>query len=476
MSTVYKPTEFQTRVLSVPADCDIALLGGRGGGKSWALGWLILQHIQTYGQRASILYVRKEWPGLRDFEKVLLELVKAAYPDATYNLKDMIWRIPNGATIEMSQCSTITQSYGKLQGRSFSMVMVDELGLYPDFSVVDTLRSNLRAPKGVATRMVIAANPNGANHSGILKRYVRKLEPWKISSLPGIAERIIHCPSTFRDNPRLNRAEYETQLRQSSAGDEGRLAAWLDGDWESGLSDLFFSSTFDETRNVVPSEDVFPAYCKPFLGADWGTSKPAYCGLFARALRPIQMGTQHIAKGSIILVDEVHTQSGDDLNSGDGSTVEEFAVPVMSMWESWGLPGRPKGVCDDGIFAKFGGRNAPSVADQFRNSGVTFNKAGKGFRRGGWELMRSMLSNAGSDKPGLYFTDLAGYALSTIPFLPRDPRRSDDVRSDGPDHAADAVRYALLGSGAVEKKKIGSYYGRTAHSRKIEGVERAVWV
>ncbi len=243
MSTVYKPTEFQTRVLSVPVDCDIALLGGRGGGKSWALAWLMLQYIQAYEQRASILYVRKEWPGLRDFEKVLLELVKAAYPDATYNLKDMIWRIPNGGTIEMSQCSTITQSYGKLQGRSFSMVMVDELGLYPDFSVVDTLRSNLRAPKGVPTRMVIAANPNGANHSGILKRYVRKLEPWKISSLPGIAERIIHCPSTFRDNPRLNRAEYETQLRQSSAGDEGRLAAWLDGDWESGLSDLFFSST-----------------------------------------------------------------------------------------------------------------------------------------------------------------------------------------------------------------------------------------
>ena len=180
------------------------------------------------------------------------------------------------------------------------------------------------------------------------------------------------------------------------------------------------------------------------------------------------MGTQHIAKGSVILVDEVHTQSGDDLNSGDGSTVEEFAVPVMRMWEFWGLPGRPKGVCDDGIFAKFGGRNAPSVADQFRNFGVTFNKAGKGFRRGGWELMRSMLSKAGSDKPGLYFTDLAGYALSAIPFLPRDPRRSDDVRSDGPDHAADAVRYALLGSGTVEKKQIGSYYGRAAHAREIE--------
>lgn len=474
--SILKPTNFQRKVLSIPLDVDVALLGGRGGGKSWCLAWLIIQHIETYGQRASILYVRKEWPGLRDFEKVLFELIKAAYPDATYNLKDMIWRIPNGATIELSQCSTILQSYGKLQGRSFSMVMVDELGMYPDFSVVDTLRSNLRAPKGVATRMVVAANPNGALHSAILKRYVRALEPWKISSLPGIADRIIHCPSTFRDNPKIDQGKYKRQLEQSSSGDPGRLMAWLDGDWESGLSDLFFSSVFDETRNVVPSGDDWPAYCKPFLGSDWGTSKPAYCGLFGRVTRPILIGQQHIAKGSIILVDEVHTAHGESLNSGDGSTVEEFAVPIMTMWESYGLPGRPNGVADDGIFSKFGGRNAPNVADQFRNSGVNFSKAGKGFRRGGWELMRSMMHNAGTDKPGLYFTDLAGYALSTIPFLPRDPRRSDDVRTDGPDHAADAVRYALLGSGVVEKKQIGSYYGRKAYSREIEGVEKVVWV
>jgi hypothetical protein len=33
---------------------------------------------------------------------------------------------------------------------------------------------------------------------------------------------------------------------------------------------------------------------------------------------------------------------------------------------------------------------------------------------------------------------------ATVPFLPRDPRRVEDVDSRGPDHAADARRYALL--------------------------------
>jgi hypothetical protein len=36
-----------------------------------------------------------------------------------------------------------------------------------------------------------------------------------------------------------------------------------------------------------------------------------------------------------------------------------------------------------------------------------------------------------------------GYFWDTVSYLARDPRRPDDVDSRGPDHAADAARYAL---------------------------------
>ena len=44
---------------------------------------------------------------------------------------------------------------------------------------------------------------------------------------------------------------------------------------------------------------------------------------------------------------------------------------------------------------------------------------------------------------GLYVSRRCSYFWSTVPYLARDPRRIDDVDSRGPDHAADACRYAL---------------------------------
>ena len=58
--------------------------------------------------------------------------------------------------------------------------------------------------------------------------------------------------------------------------------------------------------------------------------------------------------------------------------------------------------------------------------------------------MRRLLQDAGKpDRPGLYVSRLCSYFCDTVPILPRDPRKSDDVDSRAADHAADACRYAL---------------------------------
>lgn len=55
------------------------------------------------------------------------------------------------------------------------------------------------------------------------------------------------------------------------------------------------------------------------------------------------------------------------------------------------------------------------------------------------------MADAGKpDVPGLYVSRAASYFWETVPFLPRDEKRVDDVDSSGPDHAADAVRYGCL--------------------------------
>jgi hypothetical protein len=116
---------------------------------------------------------------------------------------------------------------------------------------------------------------------------------------------------------------------------------------------------------------------------------------------------------------------------------------------------RPYGVADDAIFSHTGS-SAGSIADEFRKSGVTFVPARKAGRIGGWNTLRRLMGDAGKpDKPGLYVSRGCEYFWQTVPFLGRDPRRVEDLDSRGPDHAADALRYACLrGMDKLTVKKV----------------------
>lgn len=472
----FAPTPFQERVLTLPDEVTTVFLGGgRGGGKSFATVFMAVQHAQKYGANAAILYVRNSFAGLRDAERNFLQVLKAAWPDVQHNVKDMIFRLPNGATIELGQITTVQQSYApKYQGRSFTLIVVDEAGSWPDGSVEDALRSNLRAPKGVPTRLVISANPGGAGHLHLLKRYVRQLPPWTITHLPGVADCIVHCPSTYRDNTALNQEQYARALEQSTANDPGRRASWIFGDWERALSDLYFAHVFDEARNVIPEFHAWPPAAKPFVGGDWGSARPAYFGLFGMFPRGYALGSLIIPPKSLVLMDEVHTATPEGLNVGSGATVEEVSLEIGKMWGEWDLPGQPFGVADDALFARFGGRGTASLADQFKASGVILRPSGKGRRN--WEPMKTALANAGVSKtqPGLFLSPRAEYALSTVPFIARDTRRPEELHTGGFDHACDAIRYALIGSGVAARtsvvKRIGTYRGddHVAHFARLD--------
>lgn len=117
------------------------------------------------------------------------------------------------------------------------------------------------------------------------------------------------------------------------------------------------------------------------------------------------------------------------------------------MWKAWGLKGSPQGTADDAIFAQ-GGHAAGSIADEFRRGRVYFTPAKKAGRVDGWHVMRRMLEDAGKpDKPGLYISRACEHFWRTVPYLPRCEKKIEDVDSTGEDHAADAVRYGILGRG-----------------------------
>jgi hypothetical protein len=126
---------------------------------------------------------------------------------------------------------------------------------------------------------------------------------------------------------------------------------------------------------------------------------------------------------SLVLVDELATADGDDLNTGLGWTVPILSEAIIEMCQRWGV--RPKGMADDAIFAQTGS-SAGSIADEFRRCGVSFSAAKKGSRVAGWEKMKRLLQDAGKpDNPGLYISRRCGYWWETVPYLARDKKRTE---------------------------------------------------
>lgn len=516
------PSRFQTSVLAVPEVYDLALLGGRGGGKTWSLALIVLRYVEKFGRAARVLLVRKTYAGLRDVEDVFRLVFGMAYGSAaSFNQTEHLWRLPSGATVELNQLDT-QGDLQKFQGRSFTMVVCEEAGQWPDPSLLDSLRANLRAAAGVPLRWVLAANPGGAGHSWIQARYAGAT-PWRPHRDERSGRTVVVCPSTYRDNPHIDQDEYRAQLEAATDHDAELRKAWLDGDWAIARG-AFFAGVLSDRRSALdpdiwtpdavrrlaselvveaPTRDASedpvvravndaarrraereearssrprlggwavedsrppigveraPTKVELFLAHDFGVSAPSVTYLVARSRGFTGPDEHFYPAGSLLLLDELATVRPGFPNQGLGWTVPRLAEEVVRMCAAWGC--QPWGCADDAIFSKQRGQDADSIADEFLKAGVSFQRASKGDRISGWQVMRRLLADAGTvDRPGLYVSRRCSYFWQTVPSLPRSERHVEDVDTNAADHAADAVRYAVgWKPGRFEVAYIGGTY------------------
>ncbi|MEX0681269.1 MAG: terminase family protein [Balneolales bacterium] len=441
-------SDFQKQVCAIPEQYDVFLGGGRGGAKSFTMSILALRHCEQYGEKARVLYIRQTYAGLRDFENMTREIFGGLYGNkATYNGTEHIWKLPNGGYIELGQLES-PKDYTKYQGRSFTLLLIDESSQYATPELIDRLRSNLRGPKDMPIRIVMAANPGDVGHHWVAKRYVFKSAPWKPFTEENSKRTWVYAPSLYTDNPFIDHTEYHNQLEASCPSDPELLRAWLKGDW-SVARGAFFASVIEESRNAIDPIESIPEYLTEtsqkkwdhWLAHDYGSSAPSVTYIMIESPGAELNGTYY-PKDSILIVDELATADPVALNEGLGYTVPHLAEHIKKMCDEWDISAR--GVADDAIFSQHGSWSG-SIADEFKREGVYFKKAKKADRKSGWEIMRRMLQDAGKpDKPGLYIARNCEYFWSTVPYLGRDPRHAEDLDTRAPDHGADACRYGLL--------------------------------
>lgn len=427
----------QTAFVKCPV-FEVVYGGARGGGKTDAcLGdWAL--HAKRYGADAKGLFLRRTQIALLptiERAKRLFRPLGAVWKEQD---KRFVW--PNGATLYFRYLDKDSDA-DNYQGHDYTRVYVEELTQFAVPDPLDKIKATLRSGAGVPTGFRASCNPGGPGHGWVKERYI---EPgaWNIVKStfvnPFTNEEVsrsrVFIPAKLSDNPQLLRNDPGYVANLFMSGSKALVQAWLQGDWD--VVEGAFFDCWDTSKHVV-QPFIIPKDWTKFRSFDWGSAAPFSVGWWAIA------GDDYgrIPRGALVRYREWYGASAPQ--KGLKLTTEAVAAGILER--DAGEDMHVGSVADPAIFAEDGG---PSRAEVFSRHGIFFRRAdnkrvsGNG-AMGGWDEMRQRL--VGKDGvPMLYVFETCKDFIRTVPALPHDTKRMEDVDSDAEDHIADEARYACM--------------------------------
>ncbi len=452
---------------------EILFGGGAGGGKSHlkraaAIIWCLeIPGLQIYLFRRTFPDLWKNhMEGPTSFPVMLTPFIKFGLSKINYTLNKISFPTM-GSAIHLCHCQYEKDRW-QYQGAEMHVLMIDEITHFTD-KIYRFLRSRVRMAETVKSalppnyrscfpRVVASGNPGGVGHNWVKSGWIDLLRPYEICSMPkkegGMRRQFI--PSLLEDNPSLDPDEYEGQLE--GIGDDALVKAMRHGDW-----DIVAGGAIDDVwEPAIHVIDPFKIPDTWYIDRtfDWGSSKPFAVLWWAES------------DGSEV---EVSTNVYRERESGDGTVRRTFPPGTLFLiYEYYGWNGRPNegikladseiakqilliddiigdrvysGAADTTIFDV--DNNGRAIVKEYELQGVYWEKANKnpGSRTAGLQILRAKLRASlqkPMEEPGIFIFSHCHQFKRTIPVLPRDERRVDDVDTDSEDHIFDAVRYRLL--------------------------------
>ena len=81
----YTLSPFQQRAYAYSSSFDLVLDGGKGGGKTALISYIVVGDIESYADRCRVLVIRKTYKGIADIEDRLRSLFQRLYPGVRSN-------------------------------------------------------------------------------------------------------------------------------------------------------------------------------------------------------------------------------------------------------------------------------------------------------------------------------------------------------------------------------------------------------
>lgn len=427
--------------------------GTRGPGKTNALLIDFCQHVgQGHGKSWRGILFRQSYPALADVIAKADEWIPRAWgpTEAWYNASSHTWEWATGETLRFAYIDS-PRDYWNYHGHEYPWIAFDELTNWPDSRCYDVMRSCCRSSKANVPRKYRAtANPHGPGHHWVKLRFIDIAPRGHIVTDERGNQRVtLH--GHWSENRFLieNDPDYVNRLLEATQDDPDQQAAWVDGSWDVAAG-TFFGGVWSRKHHVLKPFAI-PRTWRVDRAFDWGSSKPFSVGWWAESdgtTATLADGTtRHFPRGTLIRIGEWYGCQPKKPNTGLQMSGQDIAKGILERQKNrWPDRHIYPGPADASIYDVQDGH---CIADSFTTGGVTWTRANKnpGSRKNGWELIRERLGNAKRNPlelPGLYvFEDCTAF-IRTVPMMPRDEKKPDDVDTSAEDHVGDETRYRVL--------------------------------
>lgn len=428
--------------------------GAAGGGKSrFARAEAIAFALEVPG--SATLIVRESFPKLSKpggmIPKMREELPREL---GRYNGENHEWTLRNGSTITFGYLDR-DGAVGNYQGAEFQLIIVDEATQLSEYRY-RYLLSRLRASGPVAARLeelgyrpraILTANPGGIGHEWVKRRFIDPAPPGRVfrpapseeDPEPGTR---VFIPAKVSDNPHIDKG-YELRLNRLPP-DERRMLR--DGDW-----DVYQGQRFRHFRRSIhvidPEELPLPlGGIRRAMGVDYGLDAP-FAALWGARL----------SDGLVVVYRELYTAGLTPAEQAAAIAAAELAgerdqrrpIPIALDPSTWARDPntkvQPKPPGSIRVSADDDSPPPGSIASKYRDVFGSAVVKARNDRLAGVALVSDKLRvREGDGLPRLLIYSSCRNLLRTLPALPRDQRRPEDVDTKAEDHAYDALRYLLM--------------------------------
>lgn len=446
----YQPTEKQRLFHASPAN-EVLYGGAAGGGKTKALVMDALFRCLTYPGTTAAVFRRT----YRELEDTDIKEAMASYPKelAKYNAGRHEFKLLNGSKIIFRHCENAADRFN-YSGIEIQFLYFDELTSF-EKEIYDFLKTRLRAAKSLGVSPIVrsASNPGNIGHGWVKSLFVdagpyMSIQTQTIYSEALHKERRIrtqYIPALAMENPHIT----EDYLFELATKPEALRRALLNGDWSS-FEGMVFSEWCDAPEHykdqlhthVIAPFDI-PLWWPRYMSFDFGYSKPFSVGWWA--VDP---------DGRVYRYKEWYGCKPGQPNTGLELTCRQIAEGIVEREADERANNLTvQRIADPAIFDRSRG---DSVADQMRpeqgRPGVIF-RPGDHTRMPGLMQFHERMRFGPDDRPMMYIFNTCRDWLRTVPSLPYDPIRTEDVDSRAEDHAYDETRYFLMDRPLAPRRK-----------------------